>query len=132
MKRSCIMVGHQNSSNQVVCWRLIVTHKIFPILWMIFRLWERVLINCYHKTVYFDKEAIFSLNLWSIVQHNLFLREADITEYFGCVYSQISPSYVRCNTTSNTRIHKIIRKIKCVGDGGSDEGFLHKNHVQKL
>ena len=75
-------------------------------------------------TVCFNKEAIFSINLWSKFQQNFLFRGAIINDSGVCLDAKTSPSYVRYHTSNNTMIHQIIRKIKSGINGGLKKRFL--------
>ena len=74
--------------------------------------------------MFWQRNNIFPINLWSTVQHNVFFHEAVTNDSNGWLNDQTSQSYVGCYTSSKTIIHQIISKRKRGVNGGSEKGFF--------
>ena len=80
MKFSLKLAGKQYTSKKIFDWRLIVVYKIFSN-----HLQGLLLMRNYPYKLapdFFDKEAIFFINLWPKVHHDV-LSHRDVTNDYG-------------------------------------------------
>ena len=78
------------------------------------------------------KKGYFSIHLCSAFQNNVLFHGTGKNYSDGCLVAQTSPICVRYHTSSNTRMHQTIRKIKLGVNGGSDKRFIQKKCMQEL
>ena len=79
----------------------------------------------------FEKEIIYYwINFWSTVKNDVLFCGWFTNDYDGCLDAQTSPSYVRYNKSSNTKIHQRSRKRILGGNGRSETIYLHTNYMQ--